>query len=83
MLRRSRSERGVDLVATALDREILLGSGSIGQGPELPRLHGEHERDGIRFLIAGHRSPVAVRPREGVVSDAFVAAIKGIVSEAL
>ncbi len=76
-------QHGVDLVATVLDKEILLGSGSIDQGPDLSCFHGEHERNGVRFIIVGHRSPVAIRPREGVVSDTFLSAARDALAEAL
>lgn len=67
---------GVSLTAQAIYNGVVLGGESIDRGIDLGALHGEHERAGIRFSIAGHRSPVKFSPVGGRATDSFVAAVR-------
>lgn len=67
---------GVSLAAHAIHNGVVLGAESIDQGLDLSALHGEHERAGIQFSVAGHKSPVKFSPGGGETTDSFVAVVK-------
>lgn len=77
------AEHGVDLVVASVIRDaVLLGSESIDHGVDLTFLHGEHELDGVRMTIAGHRSPVRISP-DGDATDGFLIAVRDFLTKSL
>lgn len=70
----------VDLAASVVHNGVMLGVASIDRGIDLSFLHGCHNIDGIGLEVVGHRSPVRLRPIDGVVSDEFVLAAKSLIT---
>ena len=71
----------VDLAASVIHNGVLLGGVSIDRGIDLSFLHGCHNIDGIGLEVVGHKSPVRLRPIDGVVSDEFVLAAKSLITD--
>jgi len=74
----------VELVVTVTNRTVTLGGQSIDEGTDLTALHGEHTVDGVRLVVAGHKSPVRIDPADSrEVTDGFVEAAQALVAERL
>jgi hypothetical protein len=71
----------VDLVASVIRNGVMLGGASIDRGIDLTFLHGYHNLDGIAIEVVGHKSPVRIRPVDGVVSSKFVAVARDMITE--
>ncbi len=76
-------QHGVALMATVIAKGVMLGGPSIDQGTDLTVLHGQHEMDGVRITVAGHKSPVRISPTNGTVDDRFVAAARALIVDRL
>ena len=75
---------GVEVVGSVIRGAVLLGGSSIDKGLDLSFLHGEHEVDGVRLSVAGHKSPVRIElVGPDVDEDHFVAAARRLVLERL
>ncbi len=74
---------GVDLVVTVVRDGIVVGSEAIDRGVDLTFLHGEHEVNGARMTIAGHRSPVRISPSDRKVTAEFIVAARELLLESL
>lgn len=74
----------VDVVGTVIRNAVLLGGSSIDQGLDLSFLHGEHTVGGVRFSVAGHKSPVRISAvEEGGDDERFVDAARGLILDRL
>lgn len=71
----------VDLVASVIRNGVMLGGASIDKGIDLSFLHGYHSVDGIALEVIGHKSPVRIRPVDGVVGSEFVTVARDMIAE--
>lgn len=71
----------VDLVASVIHNGVVLGGASIDRGIDLSFLHGRHTVDGVGIEVVGHKSPVCLRPMDGVVNNEFVRVAKSLITE--
>ena len=74
---------GADVVATVIQGAVLLGGQSIDQGLDLTFLHGQHTIGTEMIMIAGHKSPVRISPKDGKAADSFVAAVRQFILDRL
>lgn len=73
----------VDLVASVIRNGVMLGGASIDRGIDLSFLHGSHDVGGIVLEVVGHKSPVRLRPPDGVVRDDIVLAARILIADRL
>lgn len=74
---------GADVVATVISGGVLLGGKSIDQGIDLSFLHGEHTINNEIATIVGHKSPVRISPKVGLMTDSFVMAVRMFIIDRL
>lgn len=75
--------RGWDLTALVTPWQVTLGGAHIDQGVSLRFLRGTHEVDGVQLQVAGHDSPVAIRPAPGAPRGGFVPAARKLIIHSL